>query len=163
MTNERNPNGWLTFVTCLAAAIFLNIASSYASTFFYSVGGLIALFGGLMLLWNFADIIVRMYERTNAIAKTTTRVIELEKASRLSDSQANAVPAITYLAMVGLIHEHHESEWQYVVITKSGVVPYDWVQQFLRECDFQKLRAVRSYSNGYSGTALRDVDNRMDA
>lgn len=147
MFKER-PNGYLAFFLSLLTAISYSLAESRPVTIFWTMTLVCFIFAILTIGWIVVDVWLDLFERYNETAKVTPKALELERAAKLTDAQAAAVPAITYNALVGLVYTTKEEAWSYMVITKDGNIPYEFAQDFLSKCGLIKLKSIRSYSNG---------------
>ncbi len=143
----REPQPLQAIALTVAGAILLGINASFpAPALLYPAVAFVA-FGVALFIWIALDVWVDIYGRYNEASKISTRAVELEKAARLTDAQAQAVPAIAYTAALGMSIGRN-GEWSYLVITKDGIVPFEWAQNFLLECNAERLRSIRSYPNG---------------
>jgi hypothetical protein len=143
----RQPQGWQALTLCVLGAIFYSVANATD----WLAPTLLAIvcwtFGIAILLWIALEVIVSMYAQAKAAMKLSTRAVELERASKLTDEQAKAVPAIAYQAIMAY-HLSPREDWVAYLVTKDGHIPFEWTQQFLIDSSSTRLRSIRSYVNG---------------
>lgn len=138
------PAAWL-FAGCVYAAQRTPPAALWAGVF-----GLTALVvGGSALAAGFNWLVFqatrRIEERRQAEA-ITPRLEELRAAARLTPEQARLVAGASGGAEVGVAAG--EDGPRYYLITRSGSVPMDFVEDYFRDCGMWKLRPVRTYPEG---------------
>jgi hypothetical protein len=139
--------GWQTFALSILTVLFYQLGKGFETDVFYMVAIVCFIFAFVTGILKLADIWLEAFDRYQISKNTTARAIELEKAARLSDEQAKAVPAMAYHAVLGMALNRN-GEWEYLLQTKDGSIPYHWTQKFLLECSATRLRSIRSYSNG---------------
>lgn len=81
-------------------------------------------------------------------ASITPRSTLMRLAAQLTPEQAKLIPFEEYRAHVGVMAGEEPA---YFLITQGGMVPMQWVQDFLDDSNTVKLRPVRTYSEGTVG------------
>jgi hypothetical protein len=145
MYNEAK--GWQALTLCVLGALCHSVAESTQWMALALLSLIFWTFGVAIFLKITAEVVIRLYAEASEASKISTRAVELERASKLTDEQAKAVPAIAYQAIMGY-HLTKGEEWVAYLITKDGHIPFDWTQKYLLECSSTRLRSIRSYVNG---------------